>query len=104
MLFPDDIKCPFSLCRSAKFSAVEIRIAKRSHVAFGGECSGSKKECCVDVSDINREYTNATVHGRVLQHSPNKTSKRNARKISDGKRTVRVVCFNPSLKSEMETF
>ena len=37
--------------------------------------SSSAEQCTFDVSDIHEEYTNATVHGMVVQLSLTKASK-----------------------------
>ena len=87
-------------------------MAKRSNSASGGETTPKKQcnDCCFDVSDIHEEYRNATVHGVVLQLSPTKVSKKNLRtkffdgKISDGKRTTRVISFTPHLRTQLEKF
>ncbi len=60
-----------------------------------------------DVSEVE-ECPSATVHGVVTQVSPVKTSRRNPSvryfdgRITDGKKSVRVVCFDPSMRSALE--
>ena len=61
-----------------------------------------------DVSDIE-ESQGAAVHGVITNLSPVKVSRRNAKvhyfdgKISDGRKSVRLVAFDPSLRSAMES-
>ena len=102
---------------SGRYSMLDIVsqfavMAKRSNSASGGETSPKKqcKDCCFDGSDIHEEYRNAAVHGVVLQLSPTKVSKKNLKtkffigKISDGKRTTRIISFNPHLRTQLEKF
>lgn len=62
--------------------------------------SRKRKQDDWDVSDIEESQT-ATVHGVVTHLSPLKTSRKNAGvryfdgKISDGKRSVRMISFEP---------
>ena len=93
-------------------------MAKRSYSSVvGGEPSQPIKKTCIesidtgiDVSDIQQEQRNVTVHGVVLQLSPTQVSKKNKTtrffdgKIADGKRTTRVISFNPHLRSQLERF
>jgi hypothetical protein len=61
-----------------------------------------------DVSDIDRECTNASVHGVIVDVSPIHAMKQNpGRKyfsacVTDGKETLRFVCFNPALQRAVE--
>ena len=61
-----------------------------------------------DVSDIE-ESQEAAVHGVITNLSPVKVSRRNAKvhyfdgKMSDGRKSVRLVAFDPSLRSAMES-
>ena len=61
-----------------------------------------------DVSDIE-ESQGAAVHGVITNLSPVKVSRRNAKvhyfdgKISDGRKSVHLVAFDPSLRSAMES-
>ena len=60
-----------------------------------------------DVSEI--ESTGAAVHGVVTKLSPVKHSKRNSMvcyfdgELSDGHKRVRVISFDPSLRSVLES-
>ena len=62
----------------------------------------------MDVSEIECGYEGATVHGVVTEPSPVKVSRKNEQvryfsgKVSDGKKTVRVVSFDPALCGTME--
>ncbi len=59
-----------------------------------------------DVSEI-KECPNATVHGVVTQLSPVKTSRKNSsvryldRRMSNGKKSVRVVCLDPTKRGAL---
>lgn len=61
-----------------------------------------------DVSEVE-ESTGAAVHGVVTQLSPLKVSRHNPTvhyfdgRMSDGRKSVRVVSFDPSLRSAMES-
>ncbi len=60
-----------------------------------------------DVSEIE-ECQSATVHSVVTQLSPVKTSRKNSSvryfdgRMSDGKKSVRVVCFDPTKRGALE--
>ena len=62
----------------------------------------------VDVSEIDSPFENVTVHGVVSSLSPAKVSRQNDKKryfhanITDGKKAIRVVSFEPSLRPEMD--
>lgn len=72
--------------------------------------SASKKRKIeeLDVSEIDCSSEAATVHGIVTELSPVKISKKNTRvkyftgKLSDGKKTIRVISFNASLRDSLE--
>ena len=61
-----------------------------------------------DVSDVDDECQNASVHGVIVDVSPIHSTKRySARKyfsacITDGKETLKFVCFNPALRPNVE--
>ena len=61
-----------------------------------------------DVSDVDDEYQNASVHGVIVDVSPIHSTKRySARKyfsacITDGKETLKFVCYNPALRPNVE--
>ena len=67
-----------------------------------------KAEDVWEVSDVE-ESGSATVHGVVSEVSPVKVSRKNSSvryfdgKLTDGKKTVRMICFEPSLRSKLET-
>ena len=91
-------------------------MAKRSYSSVvGGEPSQPIKKTCIesidtgsDVSDIQQEQRNVTVHGVVLQLSPTRVSKKNKTtrffddKISDGKWASSVVSLKPILLLSIE--
>ena len=60
----------------------------------------------VDVSDVVSVLDNAKVHGIVTELSPVKLSRKNQKyfsgKMSDGKKTMRVLSFEPTLHGAME--
>ena len=62
----------------------------------------------LDVSDIGGPTEAATVSGIITELSPVKVSRKNSQvkyfsgKVTDGKKTVRVVSFDPSLRNQME--
>ena len=68
--------------------------------------AGKKRE--LDVSEIDEEVKDICVHGVPVAVSPKKKSRKNESityfdgEVSDGKKTVRVVSFNPSLHSKMK--
>lgn len=61
-----------------------------------------------DVSDVDRECKNASVHGIIVDVSSIRSTKRySARKyfdanITDGKETLKFVCFNPTMHRAVE--
>ena len=61
-----------------------------------------------NVSDVDRECKNASVHGVIMDVSPiHSTIQYSARKyfsacITDGKETLKFVCFNPALQPNIE--
>lgn len=63
-----------------------------------------------DVSDIDSAFERATVHGVITELSPVKPSRKNDQikyfhaKITDGKKTMRVISISPSLRTELEEF
>lgn len=67
-----------------------------------------KPEDDFEVSDIESPYNKVTVHGMITGLSPVKSSKKNAErkyfsaKLSDGKKTMRVISFAPKLRDEIE--
>ena len=75
-------------------------------------CNGRKKTC-LDATDGEIEVSEAieedsvTIHGIVPELSPIKTGKRNAHvkyftgQLSDGKKCMRLVSFNPKLRSRL---
>lgn len=60
-----------------------------------------------DVSEIECPLDKATVHGIVTDLSPIKSSRKNEQikyfnaKLTDGKKTVRVVSFSPRLRDDL---
>ena len=66
-----------------------------------------RKEDTWDVSNIEESFA-ATVSGLITQVSPIKNSKKNANvryfngRISDGKQTARIICFDPSLHQTVD--
>ena len=76
--------------------------------AMAGGMAEKKRKLEWDVSEAE-ESVGAAVHGVVTQLSPVKVSKRNPTvryfdgKMSDGRKSVRVVSFDPSLRSAMES-
>ena len=70
----------------------------------------AKRKLELDVSDIDttKVCRGATVHGIVTELSPVKISKNDNRyhyfhgQISDGKKSLRLVSFDPKLKNLME--
>lgn len=62
----------------------------------------------VNVSEIGAPYKKVTVHGRLTELSPIKVSGKNNGyfdgKLSDGKKTLRMVSFSSSIHGEMEKF
>lgn len=58
----------------------------------------------MDVSNIDGSADGVTVSGMVFGLSPVKTSPKNMKffnaKVGDGKKTVRMVCFDPALHSQ----
>jgi hypothetical protein len=60
------------------------------------------------VSDVDRECKNASIHGVIVDVSPiHSTKQYSARKyfsacITDGKETLKFVCFNPAMRSAVE--
>ena len=71
-------------------------------------CSRKRKLEYLDVSDIGGPTEAATVSGIVTELSPVKVSRKNSQvkyfsgKVTDGKKTVRVVSFHPGLRNQME--
>ena len=63
-----------------------------------------------DVSDIDRECDNASVHGIIVDVTSIRSTKRySARKyfnadVTDGKETLKLVCFNPPMRSRIEKY
>lgn len=61
-----------------------------------------------DVSDVDRECKNASVHGVIVDVSPIHSTKQYlARKyfsacITDGKETLKLICFNPAMQRAIE--
>ena len=61
-----------------------------------------------DVSDVDRECKNASVHGVIVDVSPIHSTKRySARKyfsadVTDGKETLKLLCFNTPMRSTIE--
>ena len=64
------------------------------------------EEVDIDVSDVKTTLDNAKVHGVVTELSPVKLSKKNQKyfsgRITDGKNTIGVLSFEPSLHGAME--
>ena len=64
------------------------------------------EEVNIDVSDVVTTLDNAKVHGVVTELSPVKLSRKNQKyfsgKRTDGKKTIRVLSFEPSLHGAME--
>ena len=64
--------------------------------------------CAVDPSDITGPQSNVTIRGVVTDISPIKESKRDSRlkyftgKITDGKKTLRMVSFRPKFRDELQ--
>ena len=56
----------------------------------------AKRKCEWDVLDIE-ESDNATIHGVVTKMSPVKVSKYFNGTLSDGRKSVRLVLFDPTL-------
>ncbi len=62
----------------------------------------------VDVSEIDCGHQEVTVHGVITELSPVKVSRKNEQvkyfggKLSDGKKTMRVVSFAPALRNPLE--
>ena len=60
-----------------------------------------------DVSDLV-EVSNATVHGVVMEVSPVRPSRKNPEvkyfsgKLSDGQKVVRIISFEPKLRSVLD--
>ena len=61
-----------------------------------------------DVSDVDMECKNASVHGVIVDVSPIHSTKRySARKyftadVTDGKETLKFICFNPAMRPAIE--
>ena len=70
----------------------------------------SKREKFDDVSSITHETHSAIVHGRVIELSPVKTSRKNEKvkyfdcKLTDGKEVYRMVSFEPKVWPDIEEF
>ena len=61
----------------------------------------------VDVSEIESTGDNVTVHGFITALSPVKKSKTNKyfnARLSDGKKTMRVVSFNPTVHDTLQDY
>lgn len=62
-----------------------------------------------NISDIEAASTAANVHGIVTELSPIKVSRRDDNikyfdaRITNGRKTLRMVAFDPTLRSQMET-
>ena len=61
-----------------------------------------------DVSDVDMECKNASVHGVIVDVSPTHSTKQySARKyftadVTDGKETLKFICFNPAMRRGIE--
>ena len=73
--------------------------------------AGSKRSLEFDdVSSIKNEAQDVVVHGRILGLSPVKQSKKNEKiryfncELTDGKKTCRLVSFEPKVRNEFEQF
>ena len=62
----------------------------------------------VEVSEVESASARATVHGIITELSPVKSGRKNESikyfnvKISDGKKSMRVVSFSPRIRNELE--
>ena len=62
----------------------------------------------IGISNIDTSCSSATVHRVVLELSPIKESRKNSSrkyfdgKVTNGKKTVRMVCFSPKLRPKLE--
>ena len=65
----------------------------------------AKRKIEIDVSDVVTTVDNAKVHGVITELSPVKLSRKNQKyfsgKITDGKKLIRVLSFEPSLHGAM---
>ena len=79
-----------------------MNTSSTERTGMAGGMAGKKRKSEWDVSEAE-ESVGAAVHGVVTQLSPVKVSKRNPTvryfdgKMSDGRKSVRVVSFDPSL-------
>lgn len=64
------------------------------------------EEVDLGVSEITTASDNAKIYGIVTELSPIKMSQKNQKyfsgRLSDGKKSVRVLCFEPSLHKSIE--
>lgn len=71
--------------------------------------SPKKMRVDLNVSDVDDEYESATVHGIMTEVSPVKSSSSNPKvkyftgKMSDGSKTVRVISFDPALRTARQS-